>query len=70
MREMCICVCIYLATSIKNLRIILTYIWQLIDRGSVFAHAFIAMQYFMGYDLYGTMISPTINSSSLSSIFT
>ena len=49
---------------------LVTNVWQLIDRGSVFAHAFIALQYFMGYDLYGTMISPTINSSSLSSIFT
>ena len=67
---MYICVRIYLDTSIKHVHTLVTNVWQLIDRGSVFAHAFIALQYFMGYDLYGTMISPTINSSSLSSMFT
>ena len=67
---MYICVRIYLGASVKHVHTLVTNVWQLIDRGSVFAHAFIALQYFMGYDLYGTMISPTINSSSLSSIFT
>ena len=67
---MYICVRIHLGASIKHVHTLVTNVWQLIDRGSVFAHAFIALQYFMGYDLYGTMISPTINSSSLSSIFT
>ena len=67
---MYICVRIYLGASIKHVHTLVTNVWQLIDRGSVFAHAFIALQYFMGYDLYGTMISPTINSSSLSSMFT